>query len=534
MVMVPISPRTRSHSGYAPALLPAPASDAHALGTRRTRWGNRRTSRVTIAVLISLVCAALLYTFSLRSQEGERGSLKEEISDWLPDGLTSLKNDWAEEVEKEYEQKHENHKAPPKPEQKLLPPLYQRFHTYELELPQHDPSLSYPEGRTGKYFWPANHVRGSGWGNVMQEHLMNAYLAYRSGRALVFDNYTWEDDGSDYSEVYGGSLIPSRIPFSAFLQGPAVGGSFSEGDHTPRAVIKEYFDEVCPRPQIIASEELVPLGDPSSATERMRRWVDKLSHSDRCVEVRKSSYQIFDIWIFGQVDRLLDIWPAFSKSPIMTQLQWSALVELAFDTNRELLLPSPTVIPPLTSLPFTSASERYSQLPGLLVLHLRRGDFEEHCVKLSGWGSGFTGWNSFPGLPDPWVFPPEDASTDEARRWYVLRCYPDIDEIVRRAAEARQSPAGRGLKAVYVMTNGEEGWVRELERALREKGGWESVASTKDLVLNHEQLYVAQAVDMLIGQRAQMLIGNGFSSLTGMIVMLRMANGVPLDSNRFW
>ncbi|EMD32600.1 hypothetical protein CERSUDRAFT_118643 [Gelatoporia subvermispora B] len=526
MPAAPRSTRPRSWS-------PSPRARAHTLGNRRTRWGSRRVSRVAIAAAISLICVALLYTFSFHSQESAEG-LKPQVTDWLPGSLSSLKDEWIQEVEKSHEQQHAPELVRPKPEPQPLPPLYERFHTYELELPQHDPSLPYPEGRLGRYFYPANHVHGSGWGNVMQEHLMNAYLAYRSGRALVFDNYTWEDDGSDYSEAFDGSLIPSRIPLSAFLRGPAVGDPFPQGEQSPRAVIKEYFDEVCPHPQIISSEELVPLGDPSSATERTRRWVDKLSHSDRCVAVRKSSYQIFDIWIFGEVDRLLDIWPSFSQSPIMTQLQWSALVELAFDTNRQLLLPSSTVEPALISLPFTTAAQRYTQLPGLLVLHLRRGDFEEHCVKLSEWGSGFTGWNSFPGLPDPWAYPPEGASADEARRWYVRRCYPEIGEIMRRAAEAKQSPAGRGLRAVYIMTNGEEKWVRELENSLREHGGWESVASTKDLVLNHEQQYVAQAVDMLIGQRAQVLIGNGFSSLTGMIVMLRMANGIPLDSNRFW
>lgn len=36
--------------------------------------------------------------------------------------------------------------------------------------------------------------------------------------SFVFDNYTWNRDGGDYTR-YNGKLIPSRIPLSAFLSG---------------------------------------------------------------------------------------------------------------------------------------------------------------------------------------------------------------------------------------------------------------------------------------------------------------------------
>ncbi len=81
------------------------------------------------------------------------------------------------------------------------PPLYTDYYLQELQHPQHNPNLPYPEGGHGRYIWYANHVRGelfvtcsrglrgsscgvgSGWGNAMQEHLLNAYLAHESGRA---------------------------------------------------------------------------------------------------------------------------------------------------------------------------------------------------------------------------------------------------------------------------------------------------------------------------------------------------------------
>jgi hypothetical protein len=38
------------------------------------------------------------------------------------------------------------------------PPLYERYHEYEDNLPQHNPDLPYPEGRDAKFFWASNHV----------------------------------------------------------------------------------------------------------------------------------------------------------------------------------------------------------------------------------------------------------------------------------------------------------------------------------------------------------------------------------------
>ena len=70
----------------------------------------------------------------------------------------------------------------------------------------------------------------------MQELLFNSYLAYSAGRqyvaasrirsliltpntsSFVFDNYTWNGDGSDYTD-YNGKLIPSQIPHTAMIRG---------------------------------------------------------------------------------------------------------------------------------------------------------------------------------------------------------------------------------------------------------------------------------------------------------------------------
>ena len=106
------------------------------------------------------------------------------------------------------------------------------------------------------------------------------------------------------------------------------------------------------------------------------------------------------------------------------------------------------------------------------------------------------------------------------------------------------------------MTNGAPEWVALLKQALAATGHYKHVASSRDLVLSWEQKYVAQAMDMLVGQRAQVFIGNGvscptllqaqqkkeidsrlasqWSSLTGGIVVMRTANRFHPDTTRFF
>ncbi|KAI0826561.1 hypothetical protein BC628DRAFT_1319723 [Trametes gibbosa] len=414
-----------------------------------------------------------------------------------------------------------------------LPPLYSRFHEAELGLPQHNAALPLPEGKEGKYLWVANHASKCGWGNAMQELFLNAYLAYRSDRAFVFDNYTWSRDESDYS-IYNLKPIPSRIPLTALIRGTIVGGPFPAGDHAPRAVVPEYFYKVCEERAIIGSYAVNgPLVDPS-AEKLMQTWSERMK-PHRCVEVEFTPPEVFDEHLFADARRLLDIWPHFSHSPIVQSFSWSALVELAYDTNRATISPTISALaPPLSAAPLSDGLARYTRIPGLLALHVRRGDFKGHCFDVLARRSiGYTGFNSFPSLPDRWDLP-QDASDADRREAYAEHCFPDIDAIVRRVEAVRASAAGRGLSHVYVMTNGAPSWVARLKAALRKKHAWAHVASSRDLMLTPEQKYVGQALDMLVAQRAQVFIGNGFSTLSGMVVMLRMAGGVPPDATRHW
>ncbi|PBK59047.1 hypothetical protein ARMSODRAFT_967214 [Armillaria solidipes] len=425
----------------------------------------------------------------------------------------------------------------PLPFESDLPPLYEQYHEYERRLPQHDASLPPPEGKHAKYLFFGNHAHASGWGNVMQELLLNALLTYSTKRAFVFDNYTWSREPSDYAD-FNGNIIPSRIPLSAIISGPIIGAPFGPESDVPRAVSLEFFREQCPEPLVLTTNAVKDRLGNAEASEILQTWIKEINAiPDRCVEFERDTQHIFDVWLFSDT-LLLSIFPYIKDTPIITDFGWSPLILSAYDTNREFFedkasrtllgFTIPSFLSPVP--PATEQTPPYPPLPGLIALHIRRGDFKEHCTNLAGWNTRYNGLNSFPELPDKFV-PPYDAPDEEKVSVYLERCFPSIGQIVEKVKHEQQ---GRHLNRVYIMSNGERGWLKELKAALRQIGEWDSITTSRDMTYTREQKYVAQSLDMYIGQRAEVFVGNGFSSLTSNVVTLRMANNVDPQNTRFW
>lgn len=246
--------------------------------------------------------------------------------------------------------------------------------------------------------------------------------------------------------------------------------------------------------------------------------------------------------MFGD-KRMLSLWPSLSTSPVLTGFAWSDLVLSAIYRNFPLLRSYPSSPPTHTnsnslspsspSSPSSSTSNTTSlslspshrfptpSLPGVLALHLRRGDYTRHCPNLDSWNAIYMGWNQFPTLPpsdrfDPFVFP---EGSEERREYYMQHCLPTVSQtvdrlhVIRAEHEERQSRGEKAkLKRVYVMTNewAGSGWLRDLRRGLKEDG-WEEVMGSGGLGLDGEQRYVSGAVDMGIAERAEVFVGNGVS-----------------------
>ena len=327
-----------------------------------------------------------------------------------------------------------------------------------------------------------------------------------------------------------------------------VGDPWGPGyEDIPSAVTKTYFDHICPLKSELDKHEVhssMPhAGDVEAAIGAWSKATNRVK--DRCLQTQKDSGQIFDHWecvlfhfvsfeartpavtdclyayrTFGVPGNIASIWSDLISAPLLTRFAWSSLIELAFDANRDLLLPPSSLssTPYLSSLPYNTSAlitnaARYPPIPGLMVIHVRRGDYSNHCKFLANVGDPFVSVNSFLSLPDASAgkFSGEWRGTPAEVAAHRRRCHPSIPEIVAKVLAVRASPAGAGVRRLHIMTNGKPPYIANLKHALWDAAEWDSISSSRDLVLNWEQKFVAQAVDALVAQRAQVLIGNGVS-----------------------
>jgi hypothetical protein len=162
---------------------------------------------------------------------------------------------------------------------------------------------------------------------------------------------------------------------------------------------------------------------------------------------------------------------------------------------------------------------RPAPLSGLLALHIRRGDYVDHCVNLENWSAGFMGFNEFPGLPDRFARVSVNASSEKPKL-YRAHCFPEITQIVARVREVRMAllPA-TPLSRVYVLTNGRPEWLAGLKDALQADARWwgheewTHIGTSRDLRLTREQQHNAHAMEVAVAQLADVFLGNGVSVL---------------------
>ncbi|KAK0204194.1 hypothetical protein DFS33DRAFT_1260911 [Desarmillaria ectypa] len=427
----------------------------------------------------------------------------------------------------------------------LVPPSYNDVRDFEQHLPQHQiPTDSIDDRR---YLRFEGTLWGLGLNNILQEELILSYIAYATNRSFVFSDYIWSHTPLPFT-IDDYSLRPARMPLNAFIAGPTAGGPIAtlHSQHTLdlpvdppthidadlRAVHLAYFDAVCPQNKRIrlSLADVPRLGDDTlDGDDLLAMWVDWLSRNDMmsepCVIVDFSERVVFDHLLFGS-PRVISMFPILASSPILKEFAWSYLVEAAVERNMNgLINPVPSSSPNLMS--------------GVVAVHLRRGDYSGHCLYLSKHNTAYQGMNQYPGIVDrfdPLGFDPSAPSLDnDSYHHYLPHCLPTVSEIVERLRVVRAENPQLSLTKVYLLSNGRRWWLDELWEELR-ADGWEPVreglGSSQDLTLTREEQYVSGAVDMAIAEKAEMFVGNGFSSLTGNIVMLRLAKGVEVGLNR--
>jgi hypothetical protein len=266
----------------------------------------------------------------------------------------------------------------------------------------------------------------------------------------------------------------------------------------------------------------------------------------RCAEVKGSEEdvypQLYDLDLVGN-SRGLTLSELFLHSPTSRLLGPSGIVSSALERNKWLFLPRGPRNIAAPSDPFKR----------MMAVHIRRGDYEGHCRSLARCETTYFNWNLWPTLPDPLVLPANcGKGLKEQELVEIIRkhCFPTPKETAATIRHARDeylekhgssnSTVGTGvLDVLYVMTNADSTWVKELAGFMNDEtngggGGWSTVVGSPDMVFDNEQKEMGMAVDVLIGRKAEVFIGNGWSSFTSNVVHGRLVDERPPLSIRFW
>jgi len=346
---------------------------------------------------------------------------------------------------------------------------------------------------------------------------MNTYLAYKSNRTYVFQDYIWK------IEYYPWEHHPKRpgqprTPLSALITGPSAGDAWDSGDPAPRSISDRFLDQVCPPSErrIINTRDVKPAiyWEPSGK-KIFNHWQKLLSEApERCIEIQPARIdednfgQTFDLWFWGY-GKANDFWEEFRDSAVSRLWRTSPIVQSAVDKNEYLMRGR-------GKTPKGATSDPYDRM---LAVHIRRGDYQEACNNLAKYNSTFYSWNLLSFLPDHFVHPVGwDIDREETLKAYLTHCYPTEEFIldkIRASREAYYKAAKPGevrfLDTVYILTNDRTEWIRRLIQALRDDG-WNHIVTTEQLELDSHEKDVSMAVDMDFARKAAVFIGNGVSS----------------------
>ncbi|KAK7045565.1 hypothetical protein VNI00_007397 [Paramarasmius palmivorus] len=330
-------------------------------------------------------------------------------------------------------------------------------------------------------------LQGAGFNNQVQEILLYHHLSQISSRIYAYQPFIWR------------SRNHQRLPLSAFLPGP-----------TKKAIPQSLFEEICPPEAIL--HVTIPM---DSYDEVWGKAQEVLAQKDRCIQIDNWILN----WNFLASSAIHKIWPAFQHY-LSRYFEWSPQIQVMVERAQKTLN--------LRSLSSNDVGEPY------MALHIRRGDFPEHCKGLAEDQVGFTTWATLPAIKDS-VLPPELSPRN--RSSVIEHCYSSLWRIMEAIdAQAKRNPRVRALHVlhdgaidhlnVYLDLWKLETAVMDTKRARRV--GWPGgpmklFTHTGQIPVHRGELDFAVAVDVELARQADVFIGNGYSSLSSQIVALRLA-----------
>jgi len=170
-----------------------------------------------------------------------------------------------------------------------------------------------------------------------------------------------------------------------------------------------------------------------------------------------------------------------------------------------------------------------------MAIHLRRGDFSDHCSRLADTKASFTTWAGLQSLK-PSTLPPALDTTDPGN--ILLHCYSPLNRILDAISlQARTHPHIRTIHILHdAAIDHPQVWIDilKLKTAFTNavwaaRNGWgesgpiQRVTHSGMIPLRSGENDFSIAVDMEIARRADVFIGNGYSSLSSQVIALRMA-----------
>ncbi|KAG5653431.1 hypothetical protein H0H81_000433 [Sphagnurus paluster] len=353
-------------------------------------------------------------------------------------------------------------------------------------------------------------LQGAGFNNQAQEILLFHHLALLTGRVYAYQPIIWRPRGSD-----------ATVPLTAFMPGI-----------TRNSISAAVFDEAC-SPQDTKHISLrVDHGALWDSAKQQLGGPDKCIVVDNwilnweCVSPYILPLDLLNMRSFLASPALHNLWPGFQKY-LSHNFHWSDPIQaIAARTYQKLNLRG------LSSVD----GEPY------IALHLRRGDFESHCETLASRQTGFTTWATLPSLHLS-VFPP--ALDQNNHTSVVTHCYPSLPRIVAAIdAQVRSKPH---LRTLHVLHDG--AWDHPLvyaqhyrlaailtSTAHAEAAGWvggpmKRVTHSGQVPVHWGEADWAVAVDVELARRAEVFVGNGYSSLSTQVLALRLgADGGQLGN----
>ncbi|KAF8893386.1 hypothetical protein BD779DRAFT_1609766 [Infundibulicybe gibba] len=327
-------------------------------------------------------------------------------------------------------------------------------------------------------------LQGAGFNNQAQEILLFHHLAIQSSRTYIYQPLIWRPRGEK-----------ATVPLSAFMLGPTEG-----------TVTSLLFDQLC-------REDVTHVRLGVDQSEQWEHAKSALRSSARCVVVDDWILN----WIYLASPGIHPIWPPY-KEYLAKHFKWSEAVQRTAErAHSELNLRSKSHID----------GEPY------ISLHLRRGDFENHCYGLADDGTGFTTWTTLPELRKSVL----DPQLDRANKTSIMEhCIPSLQRILSAIDQyARERPH---LRTVHILHDG--AWdhptvylqyyklAAALTNAARARSaGWPQgpmarITHSAMVPIHWGEADYSVAVDVELARNAEVFIGIGYSSLSTQVIALKL------------